>query len=196
MDVDDATRYCRQALINLGEPPDVDIEDLIQEYCLAKLEGNDPCDRIRHMLKAHMKESQHVEREQRMDYMPDDERDVEMTDEEHDEYLTIEREIADEHRAERIVALEDALKELEKTHPHAIPIFREILKGTSTDREIAVKIKYDYFQVRSLRRLGIRIMRDMGCPEEVILPLFGLKDQIVRKPKAYELKRSKSLGTV
>lgn len=42
MDYQKANDYCHAAWFGAGSPPGVDVEDLIQEYLLAELEGLQP----------------------------------------------------------------------------------------------------------------------------------------------------------
>lgn len=187
MDDQAAKDYCHSAWYKAGCPPCVEVDDLIQEYLLATLEGNDPAETVARYLSDNVRQSLVTENGQKMGFVLAGERDELESDEEVDDYNQLEREIREEFHQLRSLSLQEAIDKLEKTHPEYAKAMRLIVSlpaGTQLTPEIA-KMLGDAGQARHLRTHGIEQLFKIVHPKKVPLELFGLVDEVPDLTKWY-----------
>ena len=188
MDYQKANDYCHAAWFGAGSPPGVDVEDLIQEYLLAELEGLQPDKRVAEFLLHNIKQCSVTENGQRMTFvLADDGREQGESDEEHDEYMQLENEIHEEHQAERKEQLYATIQKLAKTHADYARALT-ILATTDAlvpDEAIAEQMGITQRQAKHLRLHGMELLYGIAHPKSVKLPMFDLEDQVSELTKVY-----------
>jgi len=193
MDDTAARGYCHAAWYKAGSPSGVDVEDLIQEYLLAHLQGLDPGHRVAEYLCQCVKQSSMTEHGQKMGFVIAAERDEGETDEEHDDFVQLENEILAEHHAERIARLHAMIDRLSKTHPdyaRALTILTET-SGDVPDRVIAEQMAISQRQAKHLRLHGMELLYQVAHPEQVELVMFGEVDDVALLTKTYVRKKTR-----
>lgn len=188
MDDQRAIHYCHAAWIKIGSPTEVDVDDLIQEFRLAVLEGHEPTAKVAEYLSQSLQLSKLTENGQKMGFVLASEVDAGMTDEEQDDYLQIEREISEEHQAKRFAALHGLIDKLERTHhqyAEALRIACCLNASDVPDVEISLLLGVSQRQAKHLRLHGMDLLWKLAYPKKVRLPLFDCEDEQPELTEAY-----------
>jgi hypothetical protein len=198
MDAQRAKHYCHAAWLKIGSPTEVDVDDLIQEFLLAELEGLEPTTGVSDYLSQTLQHSKLTENGQKMGFVLASESDIGLTDAEQDEYLQLEREIGEEHQAERFASLYGLIDRLAKTHHQyagALLIAASLGADAVPDVAIAAAMNVSQRQAKHLRLHGLTLLWNLAHPKAVKLPLFELEDEVATLTVPYE-KRVKYIGVM
>ena len=178
-----AKAYCESQLRKRDNPTAVDIDDLVQEYLLAELEGNDPRNAVGRVLRRSAKDARMVESNPRMGFAVDAEIDLDASDEEQAEYIAVEEEIHVEVKAEQVATLHKLLTQLLPQEAEALRLVMDGQDDEAISENLSVTVK----QARYLREAGVKRLQEVANPDEVDLALFpGLVDQRVKPRETYK----------
>ena len=191
--MDEAIAYCTAKLSRRGNPPDVELNDLVQEYVLTGLEGGQKEDIQRWVsrtIMGHIRLARRQKPNEKMQLRPDDtHQEPAQNDEEYGNYIDTEREIEEGQCAELWAQLEKIVHRLNDYDPNELLAIRWHfgLSGEVRSLEwIASKLGKTEAQAEFLVRRGLERLRAIAVGKEIDLALFpGLKDVVHDIPEAY-----------
>lgn len=196
MDVTQATTFCESQLKSRFNPPGILLEDLVQEYILAELSGDDPRKHVSRLLKQSLKESRKTEDSPKMQLYPSRAAKVGESDEEVAEYEELEAEIAAEQQAKLWQEIDAAMAKLTTMTDSyvaeevaAMRLFFGLDGKPLEYRQIAGRLGCTEAQAENLVGLALEKIRAIVSPKETELPMFGIKDAVYSLRRAY--RRSK-----
>lgn len=187
MDEAEARKYCVTELKKRGNPPGIDLDDLTQEYLLAKLEGKNPAIQVAEIIHKEERQSKRVTTKYRMQLVPGPDDDG-MSDDEYGEYLDVEREIEDEQRNELLDKLEPKMKKMDGYDPREMEALKiGLATGTSYRRyrTIGDALKCTRMQARYLFLSGLGRLKSLAMPKEILLALFNETDEVSEVKEVY-----------
>lgn len=197
--IDEAYRFCKSQLWRRFFPPQIDIDDLAQEYRLAELEGESGASKVFGMLAwmCHEWESTTTA----IAIIGSHEHDPWMTDEEVEQYREVEREIHIERVREQARPILDVLDS--KIPANRVSIFCRyygIYGEPETALAIADSLGIARYQVNDIITEVVRVIRGTMALKRTSYPLYGTFDEVAekrvrawRKVKKKKLTPSKSL---
>lgn len=176
--MDDASirRICEAKLRKRGNPPNLDIDDLMQEFRLAEVEGVDPLTRIASLARNAVRDRKRCEVLSKMELHPGKATDIDETDAQAAEYSELEQEISEEVKAEMWGRASKALERLGVKCPQeaeAIRMHMGIDCQPKDNVAIAEHFGVTNDQAFELVRRGIERLQKMCKGFKVYLPLLG-----------------------
>lgn len=196
MDVTHAETFCKSELKRRFNPPNILLEDLVQEYVLAELEGIDPKAHVSKTLKRSLKESRKTDSSSKMQLHADRFAEAGETDADAAEYEAIEAEIMAEQQANLWHEIEAATAKLATMNEHyvaeeiaAMRLFFGFDGKSLEYRQIAGRMNCTEPQAENLVKLALEKIKAIVSPTETEHPLFGIKDAVYSLRRAY--RRSK-----
>jgi len=191
--MDDAKTFCRNELRKRGNPPQMELDDILQEWSLAELQGLNPRAAVAKVLQRSVKEGRVTETSDKMHLWPDQERDG-ISDEELGQFLEIELEIELEQQAILWEKAARALEELPGLVPDELPAIRMHFGldcQPMSIGEIAVALHKTEQQAEYLVSRGVEHLRLLVTSKKVTLPLFvGESDEVRVKIETYRRKET------
>lgn len=195
--MDDPVAFCKEALRERGDPPYIELDDVVQEWWMAQLEGNDPKAVITSYIKKAMRENKRSRQSDKMHLWPDVRLGEEKSqgtdsDEEWADYLDFEREIEAEKLKELWDKCEKGIDRLDKQEGmqqiEAIRMRMGIGCKPMKLREIAKELRVDLRQAKHLVDQGLERLNKAANPKKVRMPLYPDEEEneIVEHVKVYK----------
>jgi len=188
--MDDAKTFCRNELRKRGNPPQMELDDILQEWSLAELQGLNPRAAVAKVLRRSVKEGKNAVSNDKMHLYPEEEREV-MSEEEWGNYLDTEREIAQETLEQMMPDAWKAGEALEKENADDWIAFKlhHGLEGKERNvKSIARIMKKTEVEVEYLLAKAKERLWQLGHPEPREMPLFGETDMVVVAREVYRRK--------
>lgn len=182
--MDDASirRICEAELRKRGNPPNLDIDDLMQEYRLAELEKDEPHSRVAAMARNAVRDRKRCEVLSKMELHPDRETDIDENDTQAAEYSELEQEISEEVKAEMWAKASAALARLRLKCPQeaeAITMRYGLGCDPKSIDDIVQHFDITFDQAAELVRRGVERLQKMCKGLKVYLPLLGEEVEVV-----------------
>lgn len=189
MDDSVARQFCRNELRRRGNPPEIDLEDLVQDYLLAELEGKKPKECVVATLRESCRHSRKVDSCAKMHLHPAKTYEVGESDEARDTFEEIERDITEEVRLGYWAKVESALRQLPDYVPAELDAIRwrygldcQPMQLKAISRELRASVP----RVKNLIKEGLQRIRSLAIGREVYLALFDVMDEVHDVKEAYK----------
>lgn len=181
--VANARQYCTHQLASRGFPPTVDLDDLIQDYCVGELEGTGgPSAVLRSLGKSSAEEGKRITIKADGHAAPD--REPGVTDEELDMFRQIEEEIVAELNKNKAGPLFRALaEEIPFERASVFRRYHGIGCNPEDAAEIADTLGWQHHQVNDVVEEVARVLRARFVGVKVDAPLIGEPIQVTKNRK-------------